>query len=421
VKVALDAVKGAASQASTAIEYFTLQMNLAAGVNVSADQAAKILNDSMRDLGTSFKDAADNGGINGAALTTWNVAALTATQQGSALYDSLTKTQTAYATSTVTAYENASAQGDTAAGMQAAAAAADVAYQAFITTATGAGLTADQAQQLATKLGIVQGTAIDPKTFELIAKNEQADKAVSDLQAAQIAPKDVTVNATVQPAQGAFTQLVQQELDNTVKVDADAKAAQGTVNDFVNAKRTTTPVTVPADPSQANSTVNAFTQTQRSTQPVQVPANVAPAQQSINNLVNQAQRLTITVDANTSAAVNAINAVVRGSYTATVNVTANTSAAQAAIASVPRSVTVAPAPAAAGLLNARAFGAPAFTPAPYGPLSFAKNQAPQDVGSVTYEINVSGSLDSPDTIARRVADVLERRDRRMRGVKVQAR
>jgi hypothetical protein len=425
VKTALQGSKDAADAAATAISFFVLQMDAAAGRTPSVDQAAQLLNDTMRDTASAFHGAAEGGAISMDALVNWNAATLTSTANGSALYSQLTKVQTAYATSTVAAYESAGGSQNSAAAMAAASGAADTAYNAFITMATGAGMTTEAAQALATNLGIVQGQQIDPKTFELIAKNEQADKALKDAQAAQIDPKSVVIDATVAPAEGAMTALEGQTLQNTVAVDADPKAAQSTINGVVNEKRTTTPVNVTADPSQANSTVNGFTQTQRTTT-VNVQANTTAAQGAITSLVNQQRTLTITVDANTGPARNAIAAITGGNYTATVNVTANTSAAQAAIASVPRSVTVAPPPAPAPAAafaapSLRAMAAPTMAPAPYGPIHFgSSNQGPQPVGNVTYEINVQGGWDSSDAIARRVADVLQQRERRMTGVKVRA-
>jgi len=424
VKQALDSVKAAADQASTAVQFFVVQMDLAAGRTPAMDDAAKLLNDTLRNTASAFQDSAAKGGINTDALTTWNAAALTSTAEGSSLYDQLVRVQTAYATSTVAAYQNAGGSNNASAAMAAASAAADSAYQAFITMATGAGLSADQAATLAAKLGIVQGTQIDPKTFQLIAQDQQADQAVSDLQKAQIDPKAVTVTATVAPAQGAFTQLVQQQLGNTVKVDANAQAAQGTVNDFVNAKRTTAPVSVTADPSQANSTANGFTQTQRSTTPVTVQANTTAAQQAITALVTQSRTLTITVDANTSPAQSAINAITRGSYTATINVTANTAAAAAAVAAIPRSVgarSAAGVPQTVAPMALMGLRAPGFSPAAYPPLRLGTPSQAADVGSVTYEINVSGGLDSSDAIARRVLALLQERERRVHGVTVSAR
>jgi hypothetical protein len=70
------------------------------------------------------------------ALVNWNAATLTSTANGSALYSQLTKVQTAYATSTVAAYESAGGSQNSAAAMAAASGAADTAYNAFITMAT---------------------------------------------------------------------------------------------------------------------------------------------------------------------------------------------------------------------------------------------------------------------------------------------
>jgi hypothetical protein len=418
LKLALDGVSAAASASSAAIDYFTLSMNAAAGRVPSVDEAAKLMNDTLRNTAKAFKGTAEDGGYSMAALTDWNVAALTSTERGSGIYDSLTQMQTAYATATVTAYEQAAANDVAGDEMTAAAGAADTAYAAFIKMATEATGSSVAAEQLAAKLGIVQGTNIDPKVFPVIAEAAQADAAVAALQAAEIPPKDVQVDATITPAEGAFTQLVQRELDNTVKVDADPKSAQSIINGVVTEKRTTTPINVTADPSQANSTINGFTQTQRSTQ-VQVTANATSALQTIGNVVNSSYSATITVGANTSPAMDAINRVTNGNYTATIQVTANTSAATAAVAAVPRSVNVAPAPPA-GLMamGAMAFAAPSFSPAAPPPLHNVGAQAIPPSQSVTYEINVSNTLDSADSIARRVEAVIARRERRIHGIRV---
>jgi hypothetical protein len=419
LKTALASVQAAASSSAAAIDFFTLSMNKAAGRVPSVDEAAKLMNNTLRATATAFKGTAEDGGYSMAALTDWNVAALTSTERGSAIYDSLTQMQTAYSTATVTAYEQAAANGVAGDEMTAAASAADTAYAAFIAMATEATGSSVAAEQLAAKLGIVQGTQIDPKVFPVIAEDQQADAAVADLQAAQIDPKDVTVNATVTPAEGAFTALVRQELDNTVKVDADPRSAQSTVDGFTSTQRTTTPVKVTADPSPANATVNGFTQTQRSTQ-VQVTANATSALQTIGNVVNSSYSTTIQVGANTSDARNAIYNVANGSYTATIYVTANTSAARSAIASVPTVVSVGPAPQVSAMAQgAMAFGAPGITPAAPPPMHNVGALSVPPSKSVTYTINISNTLDSADSIARRVEAVISRRERRIHGIRVQ--
>jgi hypothetical protein len=421
VKVALDSVRTAASQAQTAIDYFVLSMQTAAGMNVTLDQAAKLMNDTLRSTASAFKDASDNGGINSAALTTWNVAALTATEQGSALYDSLIKQQTAYATSTTAAYNNASANGDTAAGMSAAAAAAQSAYDAFISMATGAGMGASEAEQLAAKLGIVQGTQLDPKTFELIAKDQQADQAVADLQAAQIAPKTVDVSANVAPATGAIDKAAGQSYMAKVIADANTQAATSQINTVAKAPYQATVVTQ-ANVAPANSTVTQFTGQARDTT-IQVQANTTGAQSAITALVTQSRVLTIRVDANTDPAAQAISRITGGSYSATINVSANVASAQAAIASVPRTVSVAPPPPAAAALGMSAYTAPAtFAADAVAAPDVAYHAAPTlnldsrslgaAGGSVTYNVEITGHVKDPDGAARAIEKLLASRARR---------
>src|SRR4029077_7292124 len=175
VATTLGAVSTASKQASDAVDFFVIAMQTASGMSPTMDQAAQQLNASIRDTSAAFKDAAEKGGINSAALTTWNVAVLTSTEQGDKLYSTLTDMQTAYATSTTAAYTNAGGNTNAAAGMAAASAAADNAYTAFINMATGAGMGKAQAEELAAKLGIVQGVKLDPKTFEVIGDKAKAD------------------------------------------------------------------------------------------------------------------------------------------------------------------------------------------------------------------------------------------------------
>jgi hypothetical protein len=349
---------------------------------------------------------------------------LTSTDQGSSLYDNLTKMQTAYATSTVTAYQNAAAQGDTAAGMAAAGAAANSAYAAFVDMAIGAGLGRDQAEALAAKLGIVQAQNIDPKTFELIAQDQAADQAVADLQAAKIDPKTLDVNAQTSAAQTDLSQLTSADLQNTVTADANTKPAEAQRDALTSAKRTTAPVTAVADVNQANATVQGFTSAQRSTQ-ITVQADTGPAQSAITSLVNQNRVLTISVAANTQPAQQAINSVVNGSYTATINVVANTSAARTAISSVPTTVNVAPAPAvmmaaAEGPALARAMAAPELVAAGYPPIHRTGGRAPQGgtevaEGTTVVNLTVQGAIDT-DSAGRQIEQILTRMLRRRNGV-----
>jgi hypothetical protein len=421
VSVALDTVKASTDAASRALDFFTLAMDKAAGRQVSVEQASLAVQSGLADVSKAFADATTAGTFNADQLAAWDYAALQATDSGRAVYSSLSTMRTGYDQATTAAYSQAVANGDAAGAMDAARYAASLAYGEFITMAQGAGLSATQAQELAAKLGIVEGTQINEKTFSVIAEDAQAQAALLAAQGAVIDPKSFDVSANPKEAQSTIGSLVGQSLKNTLALSADPKAAQSTINGVVNEKRTTTPVRVVADPSQANSTINGFTQTQRSTQ-VEVTANATSALQTIGNVTNGRWNATVTVGADTGPALSAISRVEGGSYSATIVVSANTAGARAAIAAVPTSVSVAPAPPA-GLMamGATAFGAPTFTPAAPPPLHgiSARSEAPSQ--SVTYEINVSNTLDSADTIARRVLDVIEKRERRIYGIRVQAR
>jgi hypothetical protein len=422
VSVALASVNAAANSAATAVQFFVLQMQTAAGMNVSMDQAAQLMNASLRDTAAAFKESADKGGINLDALVNWNAAALTSTDSGDQLYSSLMKMQTGYATSTVAAYENAGGAAAGQAAIDAAAGAADSAYAAFITMATGATGSSDAAIALAKNLGIVQGTNIDPKTFELIAEKDQADRSLAEIQGLNLDPKTVQVNAETNSAASAIESTAAGAPPATIETSA---ATQDAANQIagVAGKAYKSTVDTNANVAPATSTINGFTGQARDTT-IQVQANTGPAQGAITALVTQSRTLTITVAANTGPAESAISRVVNGSYTATINVTANTSAAQAAVAAIPRSVTVAPAPAPAPVAasfaarSLSAFTAPdnlaadAEVPLVVRDLVTGSGAGVhQDVPAPSINITVQGALD-PDAVARQVDELIRRRERR---------
>src|SRR4029077_4076022 len=225
VATTLASVSAESKQASDAVDFFVIAMQAASGTSPTLDQAAQLMNASIRDTAAALKDASEKGGINKAALTTWNVAVLTSTEAGDKLYGSLTDMQTAYATTTTAAYANAGGADNSAAAMAAAAAAADAAYNQFIKMATGAGLSADQAAQLAAKLGIVNGTHLDTKTLEMIGDKTQLDASLAAAQAAKIDPKTVEVNAKVKPATDIIAATAAGVPEATIKAMGNTKPA----------------------------------------------------------------------------------------------------------------------------------------------------------------------------------------------------
>ena len=417
VATAMREAEAATAAAARAADAFGLAMDQLAGRNISAEQAALSLNNGMRSLQEAFAGAADQGGYSVQALTEWNVAALTSTEAGASLYGALNEVRTGYDATVTAAYTQAAANGDAAAGMAAARAAADTAYASFITMATGAGLSADQAAQLAAKLGIVQGVNIPDKTFQLIAEDAAAQGAITAAQQATIDAKTVQVDALIAPAMGQFSLLTGQQLDNTVKVDANTGQATGQIDALTGAKRTTT-VQAQADTNQAQSTLQGFTSAQRSTQ-VQVQADTTAAQSAITALVTQRRVLTILVEANTTPAQQSINAIQGKTVTVTVNTQQN----------VTQTVTTVPAPAAAGAapqLAANTFGAPVLSQVEPGAEAPPPIRRIHRTGSTpaaeedihrSVVINVSGALD-PDAVARQIDQVMTRWSRRRVGTHI---
>jgi hypothetical protein len=414
VATAMRQAAAATDAASRAADAFGLAMDQLAGRNITAEQAALSLNNGMRSLSEAFAGAADKGGYSMDALAAWNVAALTSTQAGADLYGALNDVRGGYDATVTSAYQTAAANGDAAAGMAAARAAADTAYASFMTLATGAGLSGEQAVALAAKLGIVAGTDIPDKTFQLIAEDQAAQAAIQGAQQATIDAKTVEVDALISPAVGQFSLLTGQQLDNTVQVDANTGQATGQINQLTGQKYQTT-VQAQADTNQAQSTLQGFTSAQRSTQ-VQVQADTGAAQSAITALVNQRRVLTILVEANVNPAQQAINGIQGKTVTVTVNTQQN----------VTQTVTTVPAPAAAMTPLGATAAAPGLSPIgltaeaappPMRRLHAAPTES-EGGGGTTYVINVDGGLDSADSIARRIEGVLRQRDRRNYGVTV---
>jgi hypothetical protein len=391
------------------------------------EQATKLLNDSMRDTSEAFKASAEAGTANGDILAQWNVAALTSTETGSKLYDSLSKSRTAYDTATVAAYNNAGGQENQAAATEAARAAADSAYAAFISMATAAGVGESDAIALAGALGIVQGTQIDPKVFDVLAEDQQAQASLSGLQTLQIDPKEVMVNAFVDPANTSIGAVVGASWNTLIETSASTSKAQSDIQGVAKAKYPAV-VDTTAQTNQASSQIDTVaSKAYRAT--VTVDSNVASALSSIANVTNGRYAATIQVSANTSAAANAIYAVANGYYVATIQVTANTSGAMSAIAAIPRSVgvsvTPSPAPAPAAMAAPQVFGLMSMAaqpPAPsvlypHGTGRVGTGDENNTVGTTTIHISVSGAED-PDKTARRIYGVLAERSRRAGGVRI---
>lgn len=350
-------VSDEASKAKRDAEIFTDYMS-SKGISGNRNYQASYLSwaDSIRALGGSFKDATDKGGVNADMLQRWDLMALAGTESGSKLTKSLTEQTDQYTSFVTAAFEATGGIDNMAGATQAAGIAADIARSQFVDMATGAGLTADQANALADQLGILDSSHIDNKVFDIIANDQQAamtaklwedvkfdDKKmvfVADFPAAQVladqmntkygllsqsaAVKPLVVPTTIGPPSnippGAFGQVI---------MGAQATATTGTVN----IPTTVTPPAAPPGPAGAAATSGAaqtagtvnvpVTQTGAEAAASQVAsisdtaagkpvvlnisANANSANAIISALMNEARLITITTTANTGPADSLIN------------------------------------------------------------------------------------------------------------------
>lgn len=203
----LNETESAAADASRALDIFSNAMDRASGRQVSLEEAAADWNDTIRTTASAWKDAADAGDLNWQALQDWNVAALTATKSGAGLYDALNAQYGSYKDSTAAAYSAAAATGDVAGAQEAARAKATELREAFINNNAEMLGGREQAAALADKLGILDGQTIDPKTFDVIAQDQQARDAVATAQQAVINNKNFLITADAATAQAQASTL----------------------------------------------------------------------------------------------------------------------------------------------------------------------------------------------------------------------
>lgn len=199
----LGGAAAAADQLSSAMDYLSLKFAEIAGRNLSAEEAAAALNAAYRGVEAALKDgtkaATDNseaGQLNIDAMNNWDVAALTATDDGAKMYDQLNNLVDAHAQTTAAAYLNAIATGDVAGAAQIARDKATLSRQAFVQLASqynGGNIPA--AEDLANKLGILDGTQIQDKEFETILDDAVANGKLTALQAQEIRDKTFGINA----------------------------------------------------------------------------------------------------------------------------------------------------------------------------------------------------------------------------------
>ena len=191
---ALDNNKAAADRARQALDFFSQAIDRLVGRNIDAQLAEQQLNDQVRAVEQAFKDgtAATNGHIESLIRADGTID--TTTEAGSKLFGTINDYRTAYDNATISAYQQAVATGNVAGAADAARAAATSARERFLAMAASQNISSEAAVALANKLGIVDGTEIDDKTFAVIANGlAQAKSDTAALDAMTISNKTYTI------------------------------------------------------------------------------------------------------------------------------------------------------------------------------------------------------------------------------------
>jgi hypothetical protein len=225
--------------------------------------------------------------------------------------------------------ESATQLGGVAAGGKAAADSMQQSRDAFIQSATAAGLTQEQAASLADQLGLIP--AVTRTNFETNAT--EVGSQINTIKAqfdAVPGTKSVTVQALTQEAQSQLVQLglnVTQLPDGTFRVNADTTAAKANLDQFVaGAANTSGTVKIGADSMPAQQALSAIlTQIQSGASTVTINGQSVPAEAALSyvlGLINQSNGTTtingqdVPARSALSAYIAAVNA---GSGTVSIN------------------------------------------------------------------------------------------------------
>lgn len=228
----LEAIADQGSAARRSLDSFSAIIDQLTGRNKDAERAARDWNAAIDASTEAAKKAATAGDLDRTALREWNVAALTANETGRNVADTMSGLADDFTAQVSSAYSLKAATGDLAGAQADARAKADELRNEFIRSAEQYGLTGEQAAELATKLGIVQGVDIEDKTFSLIAEDLQAQQALQNVQMATVDGKTVYIDGDTQEFYNDLDALVAARAEKDVVVGAIIAPAQKVTSDF---------------------------------------------------------------------------------------------------------------------------------------------------------------------------------------------
>lgn len=271
-------IESAAAAAGVSVGVYE-QMN---GALKRSTEAARQVSDNLQRIGPAM-----SGIKNGVAPTKEMQAALDATA-------------TSARTAAQEAGLNAQALGGVAAGADQAAQSMQASRDAFIATATGAGMTQKAAEDLANKLGLIPSKArtdFETNAATTALEVQQVADKVNELPAG----KAVTVNALTATAQAALASLgvsVKQLPDGTFEVVAETEQAKANLQAFINGTRDAraeVQIDGQVQPAQqALSTVLALIASGRET--ITIDGNPQPAEGVLSHLLGMVQGENATIE-----------------------------------------------------------------------------------------------------------------------------
>lgn len=413
----LTAMKNETDNANRALEIFLATIEAYTSRNEAAEAGTVGWVRGLQDASSALAAMTAEGSVSSDALASWDVVALQATDTSQKAYDALTNQASGYASVVTGAFNAAGGATNLAAATEAASGAATQARTEFVNMAMAAGLTETQAAALATQLGILDATQIDPKVFQLIAQDEGARIKLQQLQAQGIDPKTVTVSAVTDPATGAVNQMLSyiDASGATVTVDAAVDPATSDIGRVEGGKYEAT-IKTDANTNEAKSGINQVAGANYQGT-VKVGADINQAMSTAASLMTYINGLrpSITVQANDQAT-SRIYGITSGYYQATITVIANTSQYMAAFNSLPTSKTI----------TQQVVSVPAPVPPPAGLMAgvstlsqtgAASPRATSGTPSAPINITINGAID-PDSTARQIQTLLRTRIRRSTGIEL---
>jgi hypothetical protein len=210
----LEKLAGDAAAATRAIEIYNGKLQEGLGRNRDYEDSQASFNQTILDVPDVFKKAAEGVGYSTDALKTWNTQNLTLTEGGQQVYKSIRDISDAATDSTVRAYEHARATHSQADAIKIAGEQADNSYNQFIGMHDAMGLTEEEAIALAAAIGLVDAEHIDPKIFDIIANDQQAQATAKLWESVKLDPKTLTYIAEV-PAAQPLADLMNEEIHKT--------------------------------------------------------------------------------------------------------------------------------------------------------------------------------------------------------------